>query len=307
MTSFNLNGSKYDGICSLNSSNNDYLVVFDGNKVDFLRKTPQGNYFANNGGAFYPIALTDSKYLNLVAEDMILNKIMANLTNICKEMGLSATNYIVNYTSYLEGELKNMSSKIVVNDDPSKSLEEREKAFREMCDSVASSLEHSVEAKIKINNVESTKKENDIEASSKAFSTSIEVQTDNSNITIEDLISKLDASELEKMKEETMKDSNANSLDIVKKILSERVEVKELLDQGYTLDAAIKSAVIEEKVDLRKDIQMEQNKVKMLRLNSTLNKPLTNREAAFVNFITLSLISTLTVFLTVMATLQLIK
>ena len=239
-------------------------ILYNGEKINFVRNAPQNNkYFANNKGKFFPKAFETPADFNKVYEDIVLNHIISDLNETCKEFNPAfVNNYIVNYISYVETELKKISINIITRD-VNKDIEEQKKEFIDKCNEVVQQIEKTIESKMNINKEE-------VNTVSKNEST---------DVSMEDIISKLTAEELILMDERCKQNPELSQLDAAKEILKERNEV----------------------IDIHKDIQAEKNKVKVLELT----KP--RSEAAFVDFITLSLISTLTVMLTVVWTLQIIK
>lgn len=295
--SYNVNGSIYTGISELNTGKNNYLFISDGNNITFLRQTPNQNYENNYGGKFYPIALEDYRWANIIAEDMILNKLAARLTEM---YGLAKTEItldnMVSYISYAANELQKLGN-IDFDIDPSLSISEKESAFREKCDVIAMDIDNLVMARMRSNGKDVVDNY---------------YKDDIANISLQDIISHLSLYDLNNLAP-LIKESD-DPLKTTIEYLSNRDDIKELAKYDISYRKAIKYIIIEGRtveevlklenktpiVEPVKEETMEKDKVKTLTLDNKKN-------AAYVDLIVLCLISQLTIFLVLMGILYLVK
>ena len=296
--SYSLNGSVYTGISELNTGKNNYLFISDGNNITFLRQTPNKNYENNYGGKFYPIALEDYRWANIIAEDMILNKMAARLTEM---YGLAKTEVtldnMVSYISYAASELQKLGN-IDFDIDPSLSMAEKESAFREKCDTIAMDIDNLVMARMRNNGkgvVDNYYKD------------------DIADINLQDIISRLSLYDLNNLAP-LLKESD-DPLKTTIEYLSNRDDIKELakydipyrkaikyiIIEGHTVEEVLK---IENKTPIVEPVKteetIEKDKVKVLTLDNKKN-------AAYVDLIVLCIISQITIFLVLMGILYLVK
>ena len=296
--SYNIGGSIYTGISELNTGKNNYLFISNGNNITFLRQTPNQNYENNYGGKFYPIALEDYRWANIIAEDMILNKLAARLTEM---FGLAKTEItldnMVSYISYAADELQKLGN-IDIDIDPSLSISEKESAFREECDRIAMDIDNSVMARMRNNGkgvVDNYYKD------------------DIANISLQDIISHLSLYDLNnlapliKESDDPLKTtieylSNRDDIkELAKYDISYRKAIKYIIIEGRTVEEVLKlenKTPIEEPVKTEETI--EKDKVKTLTLDNKKN-------AAYVDLIVLCIISQITIFLVLMGILYLVK
>ena len=285
--SYNVNGSIYTGISELNSGKNNYLFISDGNNITFLRQTPNQNYENNYGGKFYPIALEDYRWANIIAEDMILTKLAARLTEM---YGLAKTEVtldnMVSYISYAANELQKIGN-IDFDIDPSLSMAEKEQAFKEKCDVIAMDIDNAVMARMRSNgkDVVDNYYKDDID-----------------DISLQEIITHLSLYDLNNIAP-LVKDSD-DPLKATIEYLSERDDIKYLVEQGMSRREAIKYVIIEgNQVTLQtgNELSTDLNKDKV----KVLTPP--NKVAAYVDTIVLCLFAQITIFLILIGVLYLIK
>nr|MBP3259423.1 hypothetical protein [Bacilli bacterium] len=296
--SYNIGGNIYTGISEFNTGRNNYLFISSGNNISFLRQTPNKNYENNYGGRFYPIALEDYRWANIIAEDMILNKLAARLTEM---YGLAKTEItldnIVSYLSYAATELQKIGN-IDFDIDPNLSMAEKESAFREKCDAIAMDIDNSVMARMRSNGKEVVDNY---------------YKDDIADISLQDIISHLSLYDLNNLTP-LIKESD-DPLKTTIEYLSNRDDIKELakydipyrkaikyiIIEGHTVEEVLKlenKTPIEEPV--RTEETIEKDKVKTLTLDNKNN-------AAYVDLIVLCLIAQLTIFLVLLGVLYLVK
>ena len=285
--SYNVNGSIYTGISELKSGKNNYLFISDGNNITFLRQTPNQNYENNYGGKFYPIALEDYRWANIIAEDMILTKLAARLTEM---YGLAKTEVtldnMVSYISYAANELQKIGN-IDFDIDPSLSMAEKEQAFKEKCDVIAMDIDNAVMARMRSNgkDVVDNYYKDDID-----------------DISLQEIITHLSLYDLNNIAP-LVKDSD-DPLKATIEYLSERDDIKYLVEQGMSRREAIKYVIIEgNQVTLQtgNELSTDLNKDKV----KVLTPP--NKVAAYVDTIVLCLFAQITIFLILIGVLYLIK
>lgn len=296
--SYNIGGSIYTGISELNTGKNNYLFISNGNNITFLRQTPNQNYENNYGGKFYPIALEDYRWANIIAEDMILNKLAARLT---KMYGLAKTEItldnMVSYISYAADELQKRGN-IDFDIDPSLSMAEKEAAFREECDRIAMDIDNSVMARMRSNGKDVVDNY---------------YKDDITNISLQEIITHLSLYDLNNLAP-LIKESD-DPLKTTIEYLSNRDDIKELAKYDIPYRKAIKYIIVEGKTveevlklenktpivePVKTEETIEKDKVKTLTLDNKKN-------AAYVDLIVLCIISQITIFLVLMGILYLVK
>lgn len=286
--SYNIGGSIYTGLGTLDTGKNNYLFLSNGSNITFLRQTPMKNYEANYGGKFYPIALEDYRWYNILAEDMILNYLASNLTNRYGNLSQEqALGYINSYLSYASRELKNISE-YEFNISPEASREDAEKIFIDSCRNLANQIDSVVMSMMKAN--DKTKVD--------------DIRVEDNNLNLNDIISRLSWYDLNNV-QELLKNSDDPTKTTIE-YLSNRDDIKYLVSVGYTPIQAIKYVIIDgNKVTLDNEMTnteentIEKAKVKVL----THNK----KEAAYVDTIILCLFAQLTIFLVLLGVLFLLK
>ena len=284
--SYNVNGSIYTGISELDTSKNKYLFISDGNNITFLRETPNGNYENNYGGKFYPIALEDYRWANIIAEDMILTRMSERLTEM---YGLAKTEVtldnMVSYISYAATELQKLGN-IDFDIDPTLPMEEKEQAFIDRCNTIAMDIDNVVMAKMRSNG-------KDIVDNS---------YKDDGDITLQDIISHLSLYDLNNIAP-IVKDSE-DPLKATVEYLANRDDIKYLVEQGMSRREAIKFVIIEGNpvtLETGNELSTDLNKDKV----KVLTPP--NKNAAYVDMIILGIIAQITIFLVLLGVIFLIK
>ena len=286
--SYNIGGSIYTGIGSLNTARNNYLFVSNGSNITFLRQTPMRNYESNYGGKFYPIALEDYRWYNIIAEDMILNYLASNLTNrygsLSQEQALS---YINSYISYASDELNNISD-YDFNISPEISEEEAKQIFIDSCRNLSNQIDSRVMSRMKAN--DKTRVDN--------------IRVDENDLNLNDIISRLSWYDLNNV-QELLKNSD-DPIKTTIEYLSNRDDIKYLIGAGYTPIQAIKYVIIDgntvtidNEMTNTEENTIEKAKVKVLSNNK--------KEAAYVDTIILCLFAQLTIFLVLLGVLFLLK
>ena len=299
--SYNVNGSIYTGISELNTGKNNYLFITNGNNITFLRQTPNRNYENNYGGKFYPIALEDYRWANIIAEDMILNKMAARLTEMYGLVKTEITlDNIVSYISYAADELQKRGN-IDIDIDPSLSMAEKEAAFREECDTIAMDIDNSVMARMRSNGKDVIDNY---------------YKDDIADISLQEIITHLSLYDLNNLAP-LIKESD-DPLETTIKYLSNREDISKLAEYKIPYRKAIKYIIVERKTveevlklenktpieePVKTEETLEQAKVMKLELNNK-QKP---GNAAYIDTIVLCLIAQLTIFLVLIGVLYLVK
>lgn len=284
--SYNVNGSIYTGISELDTSKNKYLFISDGNNITFLRETPNGNYENNYGGKFYPIALEDYRWANIIAEDMILTRMSERLTEMYGLVKTEVTlDNMVSYISYAATELQKLGN-IDFDIDPTLPMEEKEQAFIDRCNTIAMDIDNVVMAKMRSNG-------KDIVDNS---------YKDDGDITLQDIISHLSLYDLNNIAP-IVKDSE-DPLKATVEYLANRDDIKYLVEQGMSRREAIKFVIIEGNpvtLETGNELSTDLNKDKV----KVLTPP--NKNAAYVDMIILGIIAQITIFLVLLGVIFLIK
>lgn len=291
MSRFNIDGSTYNGLGDITTKTNKYLILYDGKNVNFLRETKDGNYFQNNNGRFNNIAFNYPNNLTLMTEDIILKDLTNRLTNKLQNMSYEeAVNYITTYIAYLDVEIKNIDDNYVINTT-------EEGLFRNKCMEILNSIEERVEAKLKVNDKDTVKSE-------EVNTASILVPVFNSNLTItkpsldiKEIIQNLTMEDLNNINYELVKDSSREPLSVVIDLLSEREDIKYLINNGYSKEDAIRYVIIDgNTVNMPPNGTMEQAKVKVLSTNE--GKPSHSSEGSegFIEALVYVLIGQIVIF-----------
>ncbi len=290
--SYNIGGNIYTGICGLEIGRNNYLFVSNGTDITFVRQS-NNQTFASMGGKFNPLYLYNSEYFHLMYEDMILTYLADNLTQMYGKMEPEvAYDNITAYVKYAENEIPKFS----LRPEDLASVEDKETGCKDRCAAIAVQIHNNVMAAM-TNNGKNISGINDMT---------------NEYFTLETLYSNLLPSELNDL-DDIVKYSD-NPLLTVIDYLSKRPDVAELINQGYTKEAAIKAVIIDrnpltqetqvydtvENTNVDDVIDFEKNNVKIKKLGEY-------PKAGYIDTIVLCLIAQLTIFLVLLGVLYLVK